>query len=115
MPSIVTPLLRWTVPTILTLFLPFSASQAQKAERYSISGGDVAIYNLAGPVKVEAGCGVVPTEVTPGGAGGRVRGGRGGAGGGERVRGGGGGGGGGWVGETGRLLYPADRIQYSRL
>src|SRR4051812_36755099 len=100
MPSIVTPLLRWTVPTLITLFLPFSASQAQKAERYSISGGDVAIYNLAGEVKVEAGSGVVTTEVTRGGAdaaklkvvSGEIE---------------------GW--QTLRLLYPADRIQYSRL
>jgi lia operon protein LiaG len=100
MPSIVTPLLRWTVPAVLTLLLPFSAMQAQKAERYSISGGDVAIYNLAGEVKVEAGSGVVTTEVTRGGAdagklkvvSGEID---------------------GW--QTLRLLYPADRIQYTRM
>src|SRR3954462_10752026 len=100
MPSIATPLLRWTLPALLTLLLPLTPLLAQKAERYSISGGDVAIYNLAGEVKVEAGSGVVAAEVTRGGAdagklkvvSGEID---------------------GW--ETLRILYPADRIQYSRL
>jgi lia operon protein LiaG len=99
MPSIATPLLR-TIPTLLALLLSFSALQAQKVERYTISGGDVAIYNLAGEVKVEAGSGVVTAEVTRGGAdaaklkavAGEID---------------------GW--QTLRLLYPEDRIQYSRL
>ena len=67
MPSIATPLLR-AIPTVLILLLPFSALQAQKAERYTISGGDVAIYNLVGDVKVEPGSGVVNAELTRGGA-----------------------------------------------
>jgi hypothetical protein len=100
MPSIATPLLRWTVLAFLTLILPFSALQAQKAERYTISGGDVAIYNLAGEVKVEPGSGVVTAEVTRAGAdaaklkvlAGEID---------------------GW--QTLRLIYPEDRVQYSRL
>jgi lia operon protein LiaG len=99
MPSIVTPLLR-TVPALLTLLLPFSALQAQKAERYSISGGDVAIYNLVGDVKVEPGSGVVNAELTRGGAdaaklkvvAGEID---------------------GW--QTLRILYPDAHIQYAQL
>jgi lia operon protein LiaG len=100
MQSIVTPLLRWTVPVLLTLCIPLSPLVAQQAERYSIPGGDVAIYNLAGEVKVEPGSGVVAAEVTRGGsAGARLK-----VVAGEID---------GW--ETLRLLYPEDRIQYSRL
>jgi hypothetical protein len=98
--AIVTPRLRWTGLAILTLCLPLATLAAQKAERYTIDGGDVAIYNLAGEVKVEPGSGAVTTEVTRGGADaaklkvlkGEVD---------------------GW--EALRVIYPADRIQYSRL
>jgi lia operon protein LiaG len=100
MQAIVTPRLRWTGLAILTLHLPLVILAAQQAERYTIEGGDVAIYNLAGEVKVEPGSGSIVAEVTRGGADaaklkvlkGEID---------------------GW--ETLRLLYPADRIQYSRL
>jgi lia operon protein LiaG len=99
MQAIVTPRLRWTGLAILTLILPLTPLAAQ-AERYTIPGGDVAIYNLAGEVKVEPGSGEVTTEVTRGGADaaklkvlkGEID---------------------GW--ETLRVTYPADRIQYSQL
>ena len=99
MQAIVTPRLRWTGLAILTLHLPLATLAAQ-AERYSIPGGDVAIYNLAGEVKVEPGSGVVTAELTRGGADavklkvlqGEVD---------------------GW--EALRVIYPADRIQYGRL
>ena len=67
MPAIVTPLLRWTLPAILTLH-PLAPLGAQQAERYSIPGGDVAIYNLVGDVKVEPGSGQESAERTRGGA-----------------------------------------------
>jgi hypothetical protein len=100
MPSIVTPLLRWTVPTLLTLLHSVTPLLAQKAERYSISGGDVAIYNLVGDVKVEQGSGVVTAELTRGGAdaaklkvvAGEI---------------------GGW--QTLRVLYPDAHVQYGQL
>ena len=100
MQAIVTPRLRWTGLAILTLHLPLASLAAQQAERYSIPGGDVAIYNLAGEVKVEPGSGVVTAELTRGGADavklkvlrGEID---------------------GW--EALRVVYPADRIQYSRL
>jgi lia operon protein LiaG len=68
MESIVTPLLRWTGISILTLPLTITAVSAQQPERYTIPGGDVAIYNLAGEVRVEPGSGAVTVEVTRGGA-----------------------------------------------
>jgi lia operon protein LiaG len=98
--AIVTPRLRWTGLAILTLHLPLATLAAQQAERYSMPGGDVAIYNLAGEVKVEPGSGVVTAELTRAGADaaklkvmkGEID---------------------GW--ETLRVIYPADRIQYSQL
>jgi lia operon protein LiaG len=100
MQAIVTPRLRWTGLAILTLHLPLATLAAQQAERYSIPGGDVAIYNLAGEVKVEPGSGTVATELTRGGADaaklkvmkGEIDG-----------------------RETLRVIYPADRIQYGKL
>jgi hypothetical protein len=100
MQAIVPPLLRWTGLAILTLHLPLALLAAQQAERYTIPGGDVAIYNLAGEVRVEPGSASVIAEVTRGGADaaklkvvkGEIE---------------------GW--ETLRLLYPADRIQYGQL
>ena len=100
MQAIVTSLLRWTAVAILTLPLPLAGLAAQQAERYTIEGGDVAIYNLAGEVRVEAGSGAVKAEVTRGGADGAklkvLKG---------EIDG--------W--ETLRLVYPADRIQYGLL
>ena len=49
--------------------LAAAAGSAQQAERFTLSGGDVAIYNLAGAVTVEAGSGPVAVQVTRGGAG----------------------------------------------
>jgi hypothetical protein len=90
---------RWAILP-LALVLP-AALPAQQAERYSILGSEVAIYNLAGEVKVEPGAGPgVTAEVTRGGAdaaklklaqsevNGR---------------------------KTLRIIYPGDRIQYGRL
>jgi lia operon protein LiaG len=74
---------------------------AQQPERYSVSGDEVAIYNLAGEIRVEPGPGpAVIAEVTRGGADaaklkveqGRID---------DRP--------------TLRLVYPADRIRYSKL
>jgi lia operon protein LiaG len=82
-----------------TILLP-RASVAQQAERYIVSGDDVAIYNLAGEVQVVPGPGPdVTAEVTRGGADaaklkvvtGDVD---------DR--------------ETLRFLYPADRIHYGQ-
>jgi lia operon protein LiaG len=100
MQSIVTPLVCWTAVAVLTLTLPLSPALAQQAERYTIPGGDVAIYNLAGEVRVDPGSGSVTAELTRGGAdaaklkvmAGEID---------------------GW--ETLRVLYPADRIQYTGL
>jgi lia operon protein LiaG len=94
MQAILTPLL------ILALHLPLATVAAQQVERYTIPGSDVAIYNLAGEVRVEAGSGSVTAEVTRGGAdAGKLKVMKG------EVDG--------W--ETLRLLYPADRIQYGQL
>ena len=98
--AIVTPRLRWTGLAILTLHFPLTTLAAQQTERYSIPGGDVAIYNLAGEVKVEPGSGVVTAELTRGGADaaklkvlqGEID---------------------GW--EALRVTYPADRIHYDRV
>jgi hypothetical protein len=43
MQAIVTPLLRWTGISILTLPFTLTAASAQQPERYTISGGDVEI------------------------------------------------------------------------
>jgi lia operon protein LiaG len=100
MQATVPPLLRRIGLFILTLQLPLAPLTAQQVERYTISGGDVAIYNLAGEVKVEPGSGAVIAEVVRGGADaaklkvlkGEID---------------------GW--ETLRVTYPADRIQYGQL
>jgi lia operon protein LiaG len=75
--------------------------QAQQPERYSISGREVAIYNLAGEVKVEPGQGGdVVAEVTRGGAdGAKIKVMRDATDDEARLR----------------LVYPGDRIQYSQL
>ncbi|HEX6616800.1 MAG TPA: DUF4097 family beta strand repeat-containing protein [Gemmatimonadales bacterium] len=88
------------VPMVLPLFaliLPMP-SQAQQPERYTLRGDDVAIYNLAGTVRLEPGDGDVSVQVTRGGAeAARLRmeqgelDGR----------------------ETLRVIYPGDRIRYA--
>ena len=49
------------------LFLPTSAL-AQQAERYTLDGDDVAVYNLAGSLTVEPGTGAVSVDLVRGGA-----------------------------------------------
>jgi DUF4097 and DUF4098 domain-containing protein YvlB len=79
------------------LMLPVP-SQAQQPERYTLHGDDVAIYNLAGTVRLEAGEGDVSVQVTRGGADaarlqlaqGEIDG-----------------------RETFRVIYPGDRIKYT--
>jgi lia operon protein LiaG len=100
MQAIVTPLLRWTGVSILTLPLTITALPAQQAERYSIPGGDVAIYNLAGELRVEAGSGAVTAELTRGGAdAAKLKIAQG-----EIDE---------W--QTLRIIYPADRIHYGQM
>ncbi len=53
---------------LLALFLPAAALAAQQPERYTIDGGDIAVYNLAGQLQVEAGQGAVAVQVMRGGA-----------------------------------------------
>jgi lia operon protein LiaG len=58
------------VPGVLILVAAVSLA-AQTPQRYTVSGDNVAIYNLAGAVRVEAGsAGDVVVEVTRGGSGG---------------------------------------------
>ena len=83
MQAIVIPQLRLTFLAVLIgLILPPGAG-AQQVERYSMAEDDVAIYNLAGEVRMEAGSGsAIVAQVTRGGAdagsieGGARRGGR---------------------------------------
>ena len=60
----------WILPGLLGVVLvPFSRLCAQQPERYAVSGHEVAIYNLAGEVTVEAGPGPdVVAQATRGGA-----------------------------------------------
>jgi lia operon protein LiaG len=77
------------------------AFTAQQVERYTVSGGEAAIYNLAGEVRLEPGSGPgVTVEVTRGGAdAARIKVAQ------SEIDG--------W--QTLRLVYPADKIQYGRL
>ncbi|MGH2975567.1 MAG: DUF4097 family beta strand repeat-containing protein [Gemmatimonadales bacterium] len=52
---------------LTVLFLPAAVLAAQ-TERYTLDGDDVAIYNLAGQLQVEAGQGTVAVQMTRGGA-----------------------------------------------
>src|SRR5688572_17266749 len=52
--------------TLGFLFLPTSAL-AQQAERYTLDGDDVAVYNLAGSLTVEPGTGAVSVDLVRGG------------------------------------------------
>jgi lia operon protein LiaG len=102
MQAIATPRARWTSLLLLTGCFPLASRlEAQQPERYSISGDEIAIYNLAGEIRMEPGQGsAVTAEVSRGGAdAGKLK-----------VE----------QGEvddrqTLRVVYPADRIQYSRL
>ena len=89
-----------SVLSALAAIVP-AALEAQQAERYTMLGDDVAIYNLAGEVRIEPGGGPgVTAEVTRGGADAaklklaqsEVNG--------RRAL---------------RIIYPGDRIQYARL
>ncbi len=100
MPVPMTRPTRW-IP--IFIFVPALSGRlaAQQPERYTVLGDDIAIYNLAGEVKIEAGGGPgIAAEVTRGGSEGAkikvVR---------SEIEG----------HQTLRFLYPSDRIQYSRL
>ncbi len=91
---------RWALLPLAVLVLPASL-QAQQAERYTITGDEVAIYNLAGEVRLEPGGGPgVTAEVTRGGADAAklkvVQ---------SEVNG----------RRSLRIIYPGDKIQYARL
>ena len=83
---------------IAILLLTATALSAQQAERYSIPTDELAIYNLAGEVRLEAGSGDITVAVTRGGADAAklkvFRGERDGT-------------------ETLRFVYPETRIQYA--
>jgi lia operon protein LiaG len=102
MQAIVTPQALSVSPILLlALLLPGAASAQQQPERYTLTGDEVAVYNLAGEVRVEPGPGpTVVAEVTRGGADAAklkvLR---------SEVDG----------RNSLRLQYPADRIQYSKL
>jgi lia operon protein LiaG len=102
MSAIARPGLRWTVLPLFSAILALpDAATAQQAERYTILGNEVAIYNLAGEVRVESGGGPgVTVEVTRGGSDA------------AKIK----------VAQSGdegrrnlRLVYPADRIVYAKL
>jgi len=102
MPSKSRSLIPWRISALLSLVLaPGSPLAAQQAEGYSVSGREVAIYNLVGEVRVEAGPGPdVRAEVTRGGAdAAKVKVMR------SEVEG----------TQSLRFVYPSDKIQYSRL
>lgn len=98
MQAIVIPNLRWTA-LLLTGLLP--TTLGAQAERYSLASDNVAIYNLAGEVKIESGPGPdVVAEVTRGGAdAAKVKIFKGEVDGREALR----------------LAYPGDRIKYAKL
>jgi lia operon protein LiaG len=102
MQAIAIPQLRWTLLSVLAgIFLLPGRLPAQQVERYSISGDQIAIYNLAGEIRVQPGPGgAVVAEVTRGGTDGAkikvLR---------SEIDG----------RETLRFVYPAERIQYGRL
>ena len=101
MQAIAIPQARWTILLALTGFLLPPSLSGQQSERYTLSADEVAIYNLAGEVRVEAGSGPgVTTEVVRGGAdAARLKVMKG-----ESD---------GW--ETLRVVYPGERIQYGKL
>ena len=100
MQAIVIPQLRWTLVLSLTGFLPAASLGAQQLERYAISDDEVAIYNLAGEMRLEPGSGSdVTVQVTRAGADAAkvkvAQGKRDGV-------------------ETLRFIYPGDRILYGQ-
>jgi lia operon protein LiaG len=94
---------RWPGRLALAAAILFGlhSAAAQPTERHAVPGGSVAVYNLAGRVRVEGGSGAdVVVEVTRGGAdAGRLR-----IESGPRRD---------W--QTLRVVYPADRVVYPRL
>ena len=57
------------LPTLALALLTLAPSlTAQQAERYTLEGDDIAIYNLAGALTVEPGSGSVAVELTRGGS-----------------------------------------------
>jgi len=101
MQAIVIPQPRWLIVLSVTgFFLPATGLGAQQLERYAIPDDEVAIYNLAGQVRLEAGTGSdVTVQVTRGGAdAAKVKVARGKR---DDV-------------ETLRFIYPGDRILYGK-
>ncbi|MGH7509252.1 MAG: DUF4097 family beta strand repeat-containing protein [Gemmatimonadales bacterium] len=96
-----TPRLRRMLFPVLAGFIVPASAAGQQPERYTVPGDDIAIYNLAGQVRVEPGPGAeVTAEVTRGGAhAGQIKVARG------RLDG----------RETLRFIYPGDRIHYGKL
>jgi putative adhesin len=90
------------LPTLALALLTVTPSllAAQQVERYTLEGDDIAIYNLAGALAVEAGTGSVTVELVRGGAdAARLRVERG------ELRG----------RETLRVVYPAQEVAYAGL
>jgi len=90
------------LPTLVVgcLSLLPAAASAQRGERYTLDGNDVAIYNLAGSLTVAAGTGDVSVDLVRGGAdAARLRVERGALGGRETLR----------------VVYPAEAIVYTGL
>jgi lia operon protein LiaG len=89
------------LPTLALALLTVAPSlAAQQAERYTLEGDDIAIYNLAGAVTVEPGTGSVAVELTRGGPdAGRLKVERG------ELEG----------RETLRVVYPTQDLAYARL
>src|SRR3954447_17498467 len=99
MQAIVIPHLRLTAfLSVSGYLLATSSLTAQQVERYTIPEDEVAIYNLAGEVRMEPGSGDISVQVTRGGADAAkvkvMRGERDGN-------------------ETLRFVYPETRIQYA--
>jgi len=88
------------MPAIVVLFLLTTTLSAQQIERYSIPEDELAIYNLAGEVRLEPGSGDITVQVTRGGADAAklkvFRGERDGV-------------------ETLRFVYPDNRIRYGQM
>jgi len=101
MQAIVIPQLRWRLVLSLTgFFLPTTSLAAQQLERYALPDDEVAIYNMAGQVRLEPGTGSdVTVQVTRGGAdAAKVKAAQGKR---DGV-------------ETLRFIYPGDRILYGQ-